>query len=324
MQNPTHRHHYVPECYLKKFVDTNGKVYTLNITQLKKGWNVIIRDKTPSQICYKENYYLVRPAAVVDALTLQVPHALYIEHDVFHQFENNFETLYQEVIQNQQLSIDAANNLCRFLVHIKLRNPYHLTHTIKKKKSELLKQAIEEAVKPKEGSDRIQKMSSHVKELAKELVFNKYNSNPDTPNNIFQSSLASRYKDPNGYKVFQDAMLKGTWSLLQAPANGPKFLTSDNPGVALGPDKLFYNTRLHNGFMFIFPLSKDYCLTIDDNISDILAADATYKNVQHVATSEQHMYKINDYLIQLHNEILISSEESYLQQLLKINKPKGK
>ncbi|SFE63951.1 Protein of unknown function [Chitinophaga sp. CF118] len=323
MNNPTWRHHFTPECYLKNFT-TDGKLFALNVTNLLKNWKVVPEEKTPAQISYSKNFYLVKPVEFPNALTLQAPHELYIEQDVFRELENEYEGMYQEIIQEPQLSLEVANFICKFIVHLKLRNPYHLENTLKKQKSSLLQQAIDSIVTSLEGSERAHRIPPIAVELAKALVFEDYNNNPDTAMNMFQSSLANRFQDPDGYKVFQDALLKCTWRIFKAPATGPKFLTTDNPGVSVGRDNKIYNTRYHDGFMLLFPLSKDYCLTIDDyEIDSFFDTANNCKTVTHLIATESIVMEMNNFQIQKYKDLLISTDEKYLQLLAEANKPKG-
>ncbi|MBS0028245.1 DUF4238 domain-containing protein [Chitinophaga sp. 22321] len=106
-----------------------------------------------------------------DAFSFNAPHKLYLEVDVFQQFENRYDAIYQEIISQPNLSMVTAQFICTFFVQMKLRNPYHFKEFVEKKKAANLQQAIQKIMDSDGCKERFENVDPLAKEMATQLVF---------------------------------------------------------------------------------------------------------------------------------------------------------
>ncbi len=138
--------------------------------------------------------------------------------------------------------------------------------------------------------------------------------------------LIQRYSENDERnELFREAIIKSEWFLLVSPPHGPHFITSDNPGFSISQDdNLIYNTKFIKGFAFHFPLSPRFCLLITDTLVDNNAYDEKqHKTISKVNVSSMSVIEVNDRSIQRVNKLLIASDEWYLIEIAKRNKPRG-
>lgn len=318
MKQKPKKHHYVPECYLDNFL-REGKFFTLDIRKVLKGFNEFPRDSNPSKICYFEDYYKIEEG-VFDQ---NVFNELFVELEVLKNLEDKYLGLYQKVITENQLSLDDSILIANFIVQLKLRNPYWYNNQQTKIKKEVIDSATLESF---EFEGRFDSIPKELKQFALDLLLEKISNNPKFDKMFQLRTLIRRYKEQeelnNG--VIK-AMVNCKWNILCAPDYGPFFITTDNPGISLGIDKLFYNTRFTGGFTFYLPLSPKYCLCITDYEKDnVLLERKPFKQVEKLNINQETVFGINDSLIQRVNKLLIAADKSYLSAIRSLNSPNPK
>lgn len=316
-------HHFVPRCYLKNFT-SDGKVSVLDIRKITGGIQHFVKTLSPKSICTLEDYYTIHPNDLNPQFKLESHDKLFVESEVLGSLEDKYgKSLYCNLISQAEISLSDAIDLSDFIIQVKLRNPYWLEHQMKKK-DEMIDSAMEAIYNDKlQTNPRYENIPNEIKKLVADYVAQDNKSNPNFNKMMQLFSLIQRASEtPNKNNKVRQAIIDCEWKLFIAPKNGPKFITSDNPGFATAEDNLNYNTKFTDGFVFFFPVSPDYCLTISDATSDnsFTNNDLT-KSIQRVNVDAHIVIYINDKAIQLVNKLLIASDNWYLAQIADRNKP---
>src|ERR1700744_940439 len=131
-QNQPKDHHYVPVCYLKNFCDESGKLASLNLANLKKGYSTPIKHFYPKQICYVKNYYEITQELRHEFSSLVDYDDLFVESEVLNGIESHYPRLFDQIIRNRFLLPDDANMMADFMIQLKLRNPYWRDYIVAK------------------------------------------------------------------------------------------------------------------------------------------------------------------------------------------------
>lgn len=317
MNHQPKQHHFVPQIYLKQFAD-EGQVFVLDIHKVKKGWKEMPHKKYPAAICYEEAYYTIEKNDSTKSLQLDGLDALHIETNVLHQLENVYPELLEAVTNQPEIDMPTAINLADFILQIKLRNPFHFREVIEKKQGENVKQILSEILDRDERFKVLaevtrEQLREHLRSMATSVEYAKA---------LQLFSLWSRTLPQNNERI-RRAMLNSRWYVFDIPETGPRFITTDNPGVSLGKNNQYYSTRFTNGYIFYFPLSYRYCLAITDEQPDnAYDLQLPLKSIQHQQADSQLILHINDSLIQRINKLIIGSDGWYLTQIAALNKPK--
>jgi hypothetical protein len=320
-QQKPKKHHFVPECYLKNFLNKN-MLYTLNLSNLKKGYSNCIKEANPSMICYLEDYYKIENEILINRFNLDNQDTLFVETTVLTSLEQEYPKLYQKIINSGELNYEEAVDFSEFIVQIKLRNPYYLENSISKNKIEWLNSSMEDIYTEITNDPKFFNINDELKELAFRIVKEDNLNEIGSDKKLQLSSLLRRhFKDVNEEDKIRDAIIKNQWILLCAPENGPYFITTDNPGFSITDfDDKIYNSRFKDGFLFHFPLSPKFCLLISDIEKGENQNDGEQKIIDHVNVDAIGVIKINDCSIQRTNKLLIASDDWYLIQIEKNNR----
>lgn len=317
-------HHFVPKCYFKNFT-IDGKISVLDIRKVTQGIPHFVKSLSPKSICTLEDYYTIQPDDLNGQFKLDTHNDLFVESEVLGSLEDKYgKKLYQNLISQREISAGDAIDLSDFIIQLKLRNPYWLEQQVKKK-DEMIDSAMETIYNNKfQPIPRYEHIPGEIKKLVAEYVAQDNKNNPNFSKMMQLFSLIQRASDvPDKNNSIRQAMIDCEWKLFIAPENGPKFITSDNPGFATAEDDLSYNTKFKDGFVFFFPVSPDYCLVISDAILDnSFTNNDLNKSVQWVNIDTSMVIWINNKAIQMVNKLLIASNDWYLSQIADRNRPK--
>ena len=317
-------HHFVPRCYLKNF-SIDGKVSVLDVRKVTKGIPHFVKSMSPKAICTLEDYYTIQPDNLNGQFKLDSYNDLFVESEVLGSLEDKYgKKLHQNLISLQEISLADAVDLSDFIIQLKLRNPYWLEQQ-GKKKDEMIDSAMEAIYNDKfEPNPRYEHIPDEIKRLVADYVAQDNKNSPNFSKMMQLFSLIQRASHvPNRDNILRRAIVDCEWKLFIAPKDGPKFITSDNPGFATASDNLNYNTKFKDGFVFFFPVSPDHCLVISDATFDNSFTDnETSKSIQWVNVDQNMVIIINNKAIQMVNKLLIASNDWYLSQIADRNRPK--
>lgn len=318
--NPPKSHHFVPRIYLKQFAAA-GTVYVLDMVKVKKGFKETPHKRHINDICYQDNLYAIEQNKSHDSLGLDQFESLIVETTVLHRLENRYPQLLELMTTKNEIDYADVLDIADFILQMKLRNPFHLKGTIEKNKTEWVSTIAPDIVY---NDDRFSGVPAHIREeVVRQLRF--LGEDPSYAKGLQLFSLIERaHPDLKKNERIRQAVIDSTWELLEIPDTGSRFtwITSDNPGVAMDRDGLYYNTRFKNGFTFYFPLSPRYCLKITDAQQDFTySKQAVCKSVHHTVLKPVEVLQINDCLIQRINKLIIAAHPWYLEQIALRNKP---
>lgn len=316
-------HHFVPRCYLKNFT-SDGKLLVLDIRKITSGVKHFVKTLSPKSICTLEDYYTIYPNDLNSQFKLEDHDKLFVETEVLGSLEYKYgKSLYCDLTSKTEIPLSDAIDLSDFIIQLKLRNPYWLEQQMKKK-DEMIDSAMKAIYRDKLQSHSLfEHIPDEIKKLVADYVAKDNKSNPNFGKMMQLFSLIQRASEtPQNNNKIRQAIIDCEWKLFIAPKNGPKFITSDNPGFATSSDNLNYNTKFTNGFIFFLPVSPDYCLVISDTTLDksFTNNDLT-KYIQRVNIDAKMVININNKAIQMVNKLLIASDDWYLSQIAEKNKP---
>lgn len=322
-QQQAKKHHFVPRCYLKNFV-RDGKVCVLNVRKVTTGINHYVKAVSPKAICFLEDFYKIKPNDLNLQFKLDAHDELFVESKILKNLEDRYaKTLFDNLINCDYLSLREASDMSDFIIQIKLRNPYWLSESMKTK-DKTIDSAMKSLYDEKFHADeRFAHLPMEIKRSVADYVKQQNKSNPDFTKMMQLYALIQRASDiSESNSRVKKAIIDCEWKIFIAPDQGPKFITSDNPGFATAKDNLNYNTKFTDGFVFFFPLSPDYCLIIGDAALDhSLSRGHTVKKIQKIEVEAAIVIMINDKAIQRVNELLIASDDWYLSQIAARNRP---
>ncbi len=317
MNQKPKKHHFVPECYLRNFLD-NRIFFTLDIRKVQKGYDERISYSNPSKVCYFENYYSINDKIFGDSDFDE----LFVESEVLKNLEDIYPTLYKKMIYGNQFLIEDCVLTSDFIVQLKLRNPYWFNNEQVKIKKNIVKDIT---LKDLELDTGFESIPIEFKKNILNAVLEGIKIDPAFDKRLQLNSLIRRYNsEVELNKRHRNAIVNCKWIILIAPEKGPYFITSDNPGVSVDNNKLVYNTKFDKNFTFYLPLSPQYCLCITDFEKDnVLEKNHPFKVIEKLQINRDLVFGINNTLIQLINKLLIAVDESYLDEIKNLNRPKS-
>jgi len=227
----TKNQHWVPQFYLKKFANKNGKLDILDC-DLKK----VVVERAPKSVCSEEFFYSVNDKK--DDVSQQM-------EKEFQKIENQISSSYDRIAQNfvefKQITSDDKLLISTFMSMQYLRGPY-MRKQLKKNEESLIKQIMEIRF----GSENTDKIFN---DLEKEIG-NKINKKDRKDTIDFAIKGEYSIKTSNFSHLgligemegFRNLFFGKKW-LIYISKSSKKFITSDNPVLELFPDwtgKFFY------------------------------------------------------------------------------------
>lgn len=269
------RQHYVPQCYLKMFINKSDKAfYVLNKEDLIKFGNSPKPNvRNPYQIASEKNFYtidfkLTHPKSILDNL-----YFLAIERS-FQLYEIKYPKIINKVIARENITNEEAFILSYSFIDFKLRNKYYRTNSIEKNKERLFDD-VEKDFLTDVRREILTKFNATLEDA--QMVFKKLKEeaiqNQHFSKEQHLSGLAEKRQNPESasFKIAKE-ILKSSWTLIHS--DNTDFVTSDNPGYCVDSDENVHNTKFEKGFTFIIPISNQFCLFIDNNkITELLEAN---------------------------------------------------
>lgn len=314
------KHHFVPVCYLRKF-KMQGPLKVLDIERLKKYNNEVVRSVEPRGICYDTDYYKLT-SALRDGLGEFDVHDLFIETNLLRSLEEKYDVFFNGIVCDRQMSKDDTMQFCDFIVLLKTRNPYWHKKIIEPNKEKWTSAAVYTLRQEIEEDAQISAIGNNYRELIFSIAKRKFIDNPNFSRQTQLRGLFFRHANTeNRNAPYRQLISTCGWALAESPSNGPYFITSDNPGISIGRDNLYYNTRFTDGFIFYLPLSPKYCLVISDQFETTDWAVESTKKIDVRSVDEAEVHGINNHIAQRINKLLIAGEADYLNKIAHLNRP---
>lgn len=260
------KQHYLPQCYLREFLNKNGKLHTIDTYRLKFGKHVFDEPKYPAEVCRSKDFYTIKPDQRFKHLNDLKP--LHIEHS-FHWYERNYPKIISKIKSKQAaLVVDDVRTLVYALVDIKLRNQHFREKVIPKTQEIALKETIKDYIATIDSVDLsgFKKLNKNNLLKALDAAAESFSPNPQSSAEAHISSLAIRSEDKDGiHAKITDKLLELEWMILISPN---KFITNDNPGVSFDKDNKVQNTKFDDRYMYFVPLTPSMCLSVSSEVID--------------------------------------------------------
>ncbi len=313
MHNDPRKHHFVPECYLRKFI-ANKELHVLNIDSVKKWGQIKINYKQPSTICFLDNFYLIKSALKEKIFDLSAYSKLYIEVDLFQLLENTYGNIIQKLTETSAITRDEATKVSDFIIQLKIRNPAW-RNTMQGILNTSIDKIVDDIINDPQTRARFHHDSPEELIVIAQIMKARILGDPTLMERAHKFSIIERFeKDSIRNAAFRKAILGNRWTILQSPVDGPFFITTDNPGVGVNNEECL-NTNFVVG-VFYLPISYKHCLRIENVIIDSDFADSsTHKRCNRLDATPSEVLAINNYVKEVANQLIIASDSNYLISL---------
>lgn len=326
--NPPARHHFVPRCYLTKFMD-GDHLFILDLLNVLNGLKERPKESHPNKICLDENFYKIKSEHQHTNFKLEEYDGLYVESTVLHEVENKYNNAFERLISGGALPMETAVYFSDFMIQMKIRNPYWLNNVIAKNKDKWIDDCIQQLILEDKGKiDSIfNRLPEEWQKFAVELVRSEQKGNKTFEKQMQLFGLIQRSGGDNERnEKYRDVIVNSKWQLWIAPENGPFFITSDNPGFARDIFGQTYNSYFTGESVFYIPMAPQYCLVIDGiNRDNSYKDQRAEKEVQTLTVTAVQVISLNNYVYKNINKLLIGYDKVYLSQIVELNpKPLNK
>ncbi len=270
----TEDQHYVPQTYLRRFLNTHDLLYQISKQELEYKFH--IKQFTPKGTGRSKWFYTIRDESVLQRYNTNNPN--FIEdffarnHD---QHCNNILDIFPQ--PNLLLSIDEAKRLILFILSFKERNPVLRANFTNK---ESVKSVYENRLNELEADlradnvqldllgllgdrpvgDLIEKMRKAIHALIEKEEF--------AANVHTEGILRSISGQNTVVHEVADILLSFEWQVLVAKPDFP-FITSDNPGFTVDNNNETHNLNFNEAQVFCFPLSPLHCLCLSKKQNEV-------------------------------------------------------
>ena len=259
MKNSPKKHHYVPECYLKSFVDHKNNFWYVNRKECK------IKLTMPSKVCYEEDAYKIRTEDTI--INNKLKDYYDIERFAFRIHENNYQKLLNKIkkIQSSIINLDVFEYklFLEILLTIKRRNP--------SSRNALISQFSNSY----SADESAQEFYNYLLEVEPEIIhkvnlleeIKTYLNNQSRNKNFLYDMYLLAYLNTTEFNVIKN-IIEDFFKLKQfvlISDSNKEFITSDNPGFTQ-IENLVYNVGgFGNSYEFYFPLTPKLCFYLNSN-----------------------------------------------------------
>lgn len=285
MNNPPKNHHYVPQCYLNSFANSQKKFWKL------RNDNSRISETMPVKVCYEVDANRIRNKQFLEINHLEDEY--FIEKNSFKYQENNFSKVLPTLIKfsKEQIIADKTKHqlFLETLITIKRRNPDSRNKII---------QAFKEGYKTQGGIKRflenfaeesgIQKIPPEIETYIKNYLANE-SQDPNRLHDMYLSAYLSKV-DYTTITEITKCFYNLKQYILHAPI-GQQFITSDNPGFTVTGGAIISLGGLGGQFEFYFPLSPTSCLYLKS--TDVERTNVIEKIIYPVMLNKSDVIEIN-------------------------------
>jgi len=303
------RHHYIPQCYLKFFGNTQKQFWRRSNETRKSSIC------SPIQVGFETDYFKIRNEETMWRNNLKDYY--HVEKYSFARQENNYTSTLLKVnrFSSKPLIIDKANYrlFLETLVTIKRRNPktretlintFIESHKLKDTKAQFKQYLLEEAAKNnvilEEGID------SRIEEYIK---------NKGTNFDYQSDAYLSAFFNKDDYNVI-DGITEQLYNLRQFILHSPlttQFITSDNPGFIKNKDGIISVGGFGGDFEFYFPLNPQTCLYLSSSIPENF--NSLEKAIYPDFTTVSNVSDINQWTKMVSNNKLFGHSKAILESV---------
>lgn len=220
----TKNQHYVPEFYLRKFANSNGKLEILDCKRRK-----VVTPRSPKSVCNEEYYY---------SESNQLDEVSQVLEKEFQRIESGVSKVYDDIagkfINFEQITENDKILIATFMSLQYLRGPY-----MRKQVQRMNEQMVKKITKLQFGSPHIHKFfDQHEKESGEKLT-------EQQRNDVVEFAQKGEYRVEMGNAAhlnligkmegFRNFLFAKEWLVYISKSN-KKFIISDNPVAELFPE----------------------------------------------------------------------------------------
>ena len=307
-----HKHHIIPEVYLKFFTKKDRKLFKLKI-ELEKPPKKC-RDFYPSSVCYKHDYYKFDNEYYIDQYGIK-------DKDILEKFgfwyENKLGKIIKKIIEKSLfLTLEEAVTLASALVDFKIRNDSFRQLFYN---SARIEQAFDSVLNEKVQSDEFQELLKSGNINQEEFftiwkdIKESYVDNEVVQKDLHNHSLLRRRIDnDNVIPKIVKKLLNIPWTILETTINH-QFISSDNSGFLIDGNGKANNIGFGGDINFYFPLNPYQTLFIS-NFVGIDSLPSGLKTLNYRVIPPKEANSLNYYTMQLANHELYGKNEKVLLQ----------
>jgi len=311
--------HFLPRCYLNGFVNSTGKVITLNLEELIK-YNKIPQPKeyTPAQFCYENDFYTLEEGMESFGVK-DIEDKYYIEKK-FNQYERKYQNLIDKIRISQILTIEDARFLVHIIFDIKFRNKYFREKIVAPQQAKMVNDASDEI---KEliinDDDYIGKYEGLTREevlTLSESMRERLSSDPDFKK---KAHLSAIYRQNDGYSealsLTKEKFLHSTWQIMESEG---QFISKDNPGSSIDAENKINNFLTTKDFLFFMPLTSSICFSMSSVVIDVsFNSSSISKNLNKVKAEQLMIDASNNSTLHHFNKYIYGSDLLLMKDISK-------
>lgn len=246
------KHHYIPKCYSKNFVNDDGYV---KISDLWENGKVFLRKPDSA---FTAKYMYSQPVHAEGRFDNSIEH--FLSRDV----ETHWTPIVERLSERQRIDQEDWANIVQFICSMLVRVPITFDAVV-----ELLRKSVVTSIPEDMPSPPNELVEIHRKKTAQDI------SKPVDLKELIGSNTVVVYIDPHrcitsmahivgNIAIFQPGFSFGVPQILHNSTDTP-FLTSDNPVCFYGgnrntKDLVPYRIRNKKPFSFVFPISSAIAL----------------------------------------------------------------
>lgn len=313
------KQHFLSQCYLNEFANSNKQFYALNMKQLKEGRTPIPRLKRAVEVCYEKDFYTLK-FNLFDKYRAWGQEHPYALESSFHWYEKEYPAVIRKITSRKTLTINDAYLLAYALFDFKVRNKYHRNNSIERSRKSLTENASQGVIGELDDEilDRFNIGRERALEVVK-IVNKRLSEAPEFAKEMHLHTMLDRKSDANSIQnKVAISLLHSQWNVFIAPPN-QQFITSDNPGFCFDKEERVHNTRFDTGYYCVLVLSPKQCLLITDEQPDMnIIENSSSKLVSYKTSSPDFVKLINKASTSFINQYLFANCEQVLDQYAKL------
>lgn len=306
--------HYVPQAYLKRFLNSNDKVFRLP-KQISKP-PTQVKEFSPAATGYLPNFYVVKDE--IQLLKRGLEDVNHIEKHLAAHQDAQCSKLLDQLVNARALPIKDAFESLLLILSFKERNPV-LRNDLADKA--IAREVYESNFYKLEVKFRELRATSFSHLTDKEFDDHLADTKTQMYARIEHENFATNAHNEHLLSFFDSgdtlvhhiarALLDWKWFLYEVPASTP-FITSDNPGFTTDRMAQPHNLGFSEAVGFCFPLSPIHCLAIVNEFDREPAPSAEYKRIHRLIPEAEWITIVNKSTYVISYKFIYSSNQTPL------------
>lgn len=165
-QKFTAKQHYVPQFYLRQWVDGDGGFYPAEVVRRQPPEvRIFTRKSNPSRFCY-ENFFYAQRTGEADEMSQQVEKAF---AEIEGVFSNELPRIEKKILNNEQIDDDDKYSLAQCMTFLHLRGKKYLDES-KRMTNEMAKKMMQMQLRFSDQDPKMKKLLEEHKFTKEEMI----------------------------------------------------------------------------------------------------------------------------------------------------------